>query len=401
MSNSSCPIIPSTGYALPLETYYNDPQFQVTPTYATTIAMERVFQWTYRWNQNTDIEDLLREDASRDDKTSYLIGIMWASFAILLFALLWLILLVCCKWWGPQRVGFFSARRLRPSRPDEPTEALEKRELMYKSQRHNDGGVPFQQNGIASGYDEMGKPIKKKSKTKKLVKGTIQAPKKLVKGTIRAPKKIYSSQKKKFQQTFNKTKKFARINSAGDIDLGDYLDEVEQAAASGDKASQATSPNSPSTQPKRSALDGISNENGSVLLMTQQDERLLRDYDVEIQKYYKVCDARNARMRRIRVTTAVSALGMVTAAVLFVVMGIPTLYESSQVTGEALQKLQQQTQQLQQAVTVLQARQQETSIATEKFILDVNGAYGCKTDFVGDDWIDDLAMRSESFLSEF
>jgi hypothetical protein len=228
---------------------------------------------------------------------------------------------------------------------------------------------PFNRTGLRLGMMKWGNPLKRKSqKRRNSSRAPFKRPKSWSRGLFERPRRY----------TAPKTKKFARINSAGDIDLGDYLDEVEQAAASGDKASQATSPNSPSTQPRGSILDAISNENGSVLLMTQQDERLLRDYDVEIQKYYEVCDARNTRMRRIRVTTAVSALGMVTAAVLFVVMGIPTLYESSQVTGDALQKLQQQTQQLQQAVTVLQARQQETSIATEKFILDVNGAYGCR-----------------------
>ncbi|KAG7372457.1 hypothetical protein IV203_018600 [Nitzschia inconspicua] len=361
LSNSSCPVVPPNGYALPLETYYNDPSYDIRPIYNTTVAMERIFRWIYRWNKNSDLPYILGGDATRDDEKSYLIGLLWASFALLLFALLWLLLLICFKWWGPKRVGFFSARRLRPPPPQEPTEALEKREQMYKSQKNAKGGVPFQHNGIALGFDEMGKPTKKKSKTKKFVKGTIRAPKKLVKSTIKAPGKLYNSQKKKFQQTFHKSKKFARINSAGEIDLTNYLNEETQTKSSSGIRS-VSSPNSP----------GNNQEGGPVLIMTQDDERAIRDYEVELERYYQICDARNTRLRRIRATTAVCAIGVVTAAVMFVIMGIPTLWESSKVTESAISMLQQRARVVQQAVLELQSTYQETSIAVEKFILDVN-----------------------------
>ena len=78
-------------------------------------------------------------------------------------------------------------------------------------------------------------------------------------------------------------------------------------------------------------------------------------------------------MRRIRVTVAVSALGMVIAAVLFVVMGMDSLLQSVDVTSNGIDLLQQQTQEVTTQLSSLQALQQETAAATDKFLDEVNG----------------------------
>ncbi|KAL3906870.1 MAG: hypothetical protein SGARI_003809, partial [Bacillariaceae sp.] len=368
-SSSGCPAldVPEEGFALPLQEYYDDYP-EISPVYRTTVSMERVYQWTYRWSKSADIaNNLLSPDATRDDKEDYLTGLLWASFAILIFALLWLIFLLFCKLLGPSRMGFLSARRLRPPRPAEPTEALEKRDYMYRQQKAK-GGVPFQHNGIASGFeaDSPKRNNAAKSVSKKIVKGTIKAPKKLVKGTIKAPKKLVKATKKQYQSN-RRRKKFARINSAGDIELDEYLREAgldelyddEGGAAS--RSTPQTSTESPPSPTKESVAD-------SAMLMTQEDERDIRDYEIELKQYYDICERRNTRMRRVRVTVAVSALGMVVAAVLFVVMGMDSLLQSVDVTANGIDLLQQQTQEVINQVSALQELQQETSVATDKFL---------------------------------
>ena len=107
--------------------------------------------------------------------------------------------------------------------------------------------------------------------------------------------------------------------------------------------------------------------------MTQEDERNIRDYEIELKQYYDICERRNTRMRRIRVTVAVSALGVVIAAVLFVVMGMDSLLQSVDVTSNGIDLLQQQTQEVMTQLSSLQALQQETAAATDKFLDEVNG----------------------------
>ncbi|KAL3919076.1 MAG: hypothetical protein SGILL_003939 [Bacillariaceae sp.] len=351
MSSSECPIVPSEGFALPLEELY--PAYpEISPTYATTVSMERVYQWTYRWNSSTDMANgLLSPDATRDDKEDYLVGLLWASFALLCFFLLWFIFLVFCKLWGPSTVGFLSARRLRPPRPEEPTEALEKKDYMYRQQQRK-GGVPFQHNGIASGFvpESPKKSSAAKSAKKMLVKGTIKAPKKLVKGTIKAPKKLVKATKKQYKSS-RKRKKFARINSAGDIELDEYLREAElndlYDEHEDDDNYASTSKTTPESSPDSPRQDGDSTIAGeSVLLMTQEDERKLADYEIELKQYYDICERRNTRMRRVRVTVAFCALGIVVAAVLFLVMGMDSLLQSANVTANGIDRLQQQAQEV-------------------------------------------------------
>jgi hypothetical protein len=356
------------------------------------VSTERVHQWTYRWKQNTDLTDLIRRPqlendttatSMEDQRSSYLNGILWTSLALLLIALLWFLLLVCCKWWGPRRVGFFSARRLRPPVPDEPTEALEKRRHQHKrtnkDNNSNDGGggLPCQYNGIATtatgataawGYDEMGLPrtSKKKKTTQGLVRGTIQAPRKLVQSTIQAPKSIYRLSKKhkrKLQQTFG-SKRFARINSAGDIDLGDFLQEDEQhhqQPGSTVLGSSTTTDASPPIQPS--------------LLLTQEDERALADYEPSLREYYQVCDARNTRIRRIRGTVAVCAVAVVITVVLFVIMAaVPLVTTSAKMTHSAIGQLQHQTTLLQDTMVQIETQQQQiTAAVTQQLWGNVNG----------------------------
>jgi hypothetical protein len=423
-----CPVVPSNGYALPLSDYYSynisdntttatstSSLYRLSPIYSTTVSIERVYQWTYRWNQNTDLTDLIRRRPPDDDidltattatslddqRLSYLIGILWTSLALLLIALLWLLLLVCCKWWGPHHVGFFSARRLRPPIPDEPTEALEKRKHQQKwsskkdhiSTSYNDigsgatgaagGGLPFQFNGIATtvsatnaawGYDEMGllrTKKKKKKKTPRLVRGTIKAPKILVQSTIQAPKKIYRLSKKhkrKFQQTFG-SKRFARINSAGEVDLGNFLHQGEQGQQ------LQLQPGSTLLGSSTTTTTDVSPPLSPNLLMTQEDERALADYETTLRNYYQVCDARNTRIRRIRATVAICAMATVTTVVLFVVMAaVPLVTISADTTHSAIAQLQQQTIQLQKAMTQIQTQQQQlTMTITQQLWESVNG----------------------------
>ena len=371
--------IPESGFALPLQEYYDDYP-EISPTYRTTVSMERVYQWTYRWNKSTDIaNNLLSKAATRDEKEDYLTGLLWASFAILIFFLLWLVFLLFCKLWGPSRIGFLSARRLRPPKPEEPTEALKKRDYMYRQQKSK-GGVPFQHNGIASGFDDSPKRNNAaRSVSKKIVKGTIKAPKKLVKGTIKAPKKLVKATKKQYQSN-RRRKKFARINSAGDIELDEYLreaglDELYDDDDNYGSASRNTRQTSTSTPPSPTTRENFENStvSESAMLMTQEDERNIRDYEIELKQYYDICERRNTRMRRVRVTVAASALGMVVAAVLFVVMGMDSLLQSVNVTANGIDLLQQQTQEVINQVSALQELQQETAVATDKFLDQVDG----------------------------
>jgi hypothetical protein len=268
-------------------------------------------------------------------------------------------------------VGFLSARRLRPPKPEEPTEALEKRDYMYR-QQHRKGGVPFQHNGVASGF-EPASPKKSnaaKSATKILVKGTIKAPKKLVKGTITAPKKLVKATKKQYQSN-RKRKKFARINSAGDIELDEYLREAGLDEMYND-GTPKTSTDSP-LSPIREGAENSTIAGESAMLMTQEDERNIRDYEIELKQYYDICERRNTRMRRVRVTVAASALGMIVAAVLFVVMGMESLLQSVKVTAKGIDRLQQQTQEVSNQVQALQELQEETATATEKFLDQISG----------------------------
>ena len=168
------------------------------------------------------------------------------------------------------------------------------------------------------------------------------------------------------------------MNSSHEMELDDKCEAGEDCSANvkGDGTSTLeTYPNSPSTasnQKRRRSKDDHSSV-GSVLIMTQEDEKAIADYERELKEYYTICEYRNARLRRIRVTVALCAIGIVISAVLFVVMGSESLLKSVRFTGDGIHKAIEQSQLVIDSLKNLKEEQQVASNATEKFISEVNG----------------------------
>lgn len=333
----------------------------VRPPYTTSVVLERLekvlnVQRFYN-TSNTDVSVLFDDDATRSDQQEYLVGLLWSSFALLILGILWLMLLTLCKLWGPSRVGFCSARRLKPPRPDEPTEALEKKEAIEEEQRRRriaraSGGVPFQHNGKASGFDDA---PQSPSTSSRVASSIVSAPKKIVKGTIKAPKKVLSKarkQKRKLEQQFSKTKKFERFPS-GD----DFSDDDDRAIGNkdNDRSGEYT-------------IDDEDDNDGSVLLLTQQDEREIADYEVAVLAYYKLCERRNARMRRIRAMASMCCACIFVASVLFVVFGTQSLTKATSTMLDGIDQIQDATSRISAQIKEWVALQDQTSQATAKFL---------------------------------
>eukprot|EP00529_Nitzschia_sp_RCC80_P009383 CAMPEP_0113462176 /NCGR_PEP_ID=MMETSP0014_2-20120614/11941_1 /TAXON_ID=2857 /ORGANISM="Nitzschia sp." /LENGTH=775 /DNA_ID=CAMNT_0000353999 /DNA_START=165 /DNA_END=2492 /DNA_ORIENTATION=+ /assembly_acc=CAM_ASM_000159 len=364
-SSSSFPICTVVESALS-----SDETFTRT-SYGTSVVLERLEKLStiqrFQNTSNTDISVLFDAEATRSDQEDYLVGLLWSSFAILIFGLLWLMMLTFCKLWGPSRVGFCSARRLKPPRPDEPTEALEKKETIEEQQRRRDerrsGGVAFQHNGRASGYDDA--PLSPSS-TNRMASSIVKAPKKIVKGTIKAPKRVLSrarKQKRKIEQKFSKTKKFEKFQS-GD-DFPEYEDE--DYAISG-ASSHHNDIRIRDTDRNDGDDDDDDDDEVSVMLLTQEDEREIADYEVAVLAYYKICEKRNTRMRRIRAMASICCACIIVAAVLFVVYGTRSLTNTTTIMIDGINRIEAATSKISDQVDDWIVLQDQTTQATAKFL---------------------------------
>ena len=378
MSSSSFPIctVVESDLSSTSSSDNDDGTFTRTP-YETSVVLERLEKLStfqrFQNMSNTDISVLFDAEASRSDQEDYLVGLLWSSFAILMIGLLWFMVLSLCKLWGPSRVGFCAARRLRPPRPDEPTEALEKKEMIEEQQRRRDGrrasgSIPFQHNGRASGYDDA--PLSPSS-TNRMAKSIVKAPKKIVKGTIKAPKKVLSKarkQKRKIEQKFSKTKKFEKFQSGDDFpedEDEDYAIAVASNHQSNDVRNMRD--HSMDRDDDGGNGDGDSDE-VSVLLLTQEDEREIADYEVAVLAYYKTCEKRNTRMRRIRAMASICCACIIVAAVLFVVYGTRSLTNTTTIMIDGIDRIEAATSKISDQVDDWIVLQDQTVQATTKFL---------------------------------
>lgn len=376
--------------------------------FRTTVAMERIHSLSrFRFGHSSDILLLLDNESTRSEQNDYLVGLMWSSFALLMLFLLWLLLLLSLRWLGPDRVGLFSAVRSKLKRPEAlPRTTLEKKKACIETEKHQHRGstVPFQSNGVVSSgvcCNEEAVSITSSSAgataatslgRSSITTAPTKAAKKIVRETIKAPKRIISKarkSKRKLEEKFDRTKKFDRLRSNGDVSAGgpddlDFGDE-EQGDVNGDfdddendnnsdgDADVAVDRQSPGSEERRTQ-DGSSD-----LLWTQQDERQIADYEEQLKVYYRTCDVRNARMRRVRVAVAICALGVIISAVLFVVMGMDSLTQS---VGRSKEGIDQLTSIAQETIVVVQdvtEKEEVASQSTQKFLESLNGRYSCST----------------------
>lgn len=383
--------------------------FVAVPSFSpfrTTVAMERIHSLSsYRFGHSSDILLLLDNESTRSEQNDYLVGLMWSSFALMMFFLLWLLLLLSLRWLGPDRVGLFSAVRSKLKRPEAlPRDTLEKKKACIERQQQHQhrSTVPFQSNGVVSSgcCNEEAASITSSAATASGRSSIItaaavvptKAAKKIVRETIKAPKRIISKarkSKRRLEEKFDRTKKFDRLRSNGDVsaggpddldfgdeeqgdDNGDFDDDEHDNNSDGD-ADVAVDRQSPGSEERRTQ-DGSRD-----LLWTQQDERQIADYEEQLKVYYRTCDVRNARMRRVRVAVAVCALGVIISAVLFVVMGMDSLTQS---VGRSKEGIDQLTSIAQETIVVVQdvtEKEEVASQSTQKFLESLNGRYSCST----------------------
>ena len=324
--------------------------------FETTLTVERMHAVTPRFGHSRDFSLLI--EGSNDEQKDYLKGLLAASMAVFCLFVLWTLLLLVFKCFGPSKVGLFSA--LRPALPEKPSKpAIKKPKTKHK--------IPFQHNGIASGYDSPKSSPGKIKKTLKVTKAIAAAP-------IKAPKLAINKArqtKRSIEQNMDRRNKFERMGSDEDLDEHFAKDQAEQAPASpgsyGYSLGQSTVPTTPGTTDQADGLGA-------------SESKQLEDYNVVISKYEKELDdyryqmqRHNTRIYRVRIMVGFSCLAIIITAVLFTVMGMDELDQSVQDTKAGLGQIANVANDAIDLIQTYQQRQQMSRNSTEKFLLQVNG----------------------------
>jgi hypothetical protein len=341
--------------------------------FQTTLAIENMHSRTPRFRHSSDINLLI--EGNRYEQADYLTGLLAASVGFFLFFLLWMCCLVFCKCLGPQRVGFLSAKRQLPSKPEKPK--------CLKQQQKARKKMPFQHNGIAAGYED---PNPKRSP----VKALVRPPTKLINKARETKRKLEHNQELR--------SKYSKMKSSGDMELEDIIEGSQEdqtsaprspgssvnqsgsifmdASTGGDSQSQQetypTTPGPPTTSPEQPPP--------KVQFLTDDDRKAIAAYEHDFADYRRTRQKLDTRIRRVRVGVGFCAIGIVISSVLFTVMAMDGLSQSVTSAKDGLKQISKVATDTITILNIFQERQQLAQESTQKFILQVNGTYSV---FVG------------------
>jgi hypothetical protein len=294
--------------------------------YERNLAVDRMHNFP-RFGHGKDIQLLI--EGNNAQQADYLAGLLWGSLTVFLLFALWVTLLISCSCAGPRRVGFFSGKQERLKKPTTPDCLKEKR-----------NSTSMESNGVATGGNDD------EHQTGAQIRDVISKanPAKLITAA--------REKKRKIEARFDKRNQFSMLSSMVDVN------EIKE---DGD------------TEQENSVDDGqpISER---TLQKKQEDEnkRTIEAYNEELKQYRRRCHAREQRLYRIRVGGGFCCLGIVLSSVLFMVMSMEDLTQSTQSFRDGIDQMKIVTQLTINTALNLQDRQLATKSSSLKLIQDMN-----------------------------
>jgi hypothetical protein len=301
------------------------------PAFRANLAIHYFHNLPFRFGHDRDISQWIQgTDTAKKD---YLNELLATSIAIFCIFLCWMIMLWVFKCLGPSKVGFLSARRLLPIKPPKP-------EVVRIQERK---AIPLQVNGVTT--DRLVSPGRNKS----LLKPVVDAPMMVA----RVPTRIASKarEKKREMERRNQFQKFQDISDEKDENEDQYNDENDQQAQ--DYTLRI---------PKKTGV------------LTDDDHKIIREYEQARKQYQQEVYKSRDRIRRIRITAGFCACGALISAVMFTVMAERHLIQSFQKFGDGLGKANAFIDDTLKVADLYLTRQTSAQDSMRKFLLQIDGA---------------------------
>lgn len=346
------------------------------PPFRVNFAVENVHTLAPRFGHARDINLLIIQEGGggggnnmtpsssssnkADQQQDYLTGLLASSFAIFCLFVVWTTMLWTFKCLGPTKVGFLSARRTLPVKPDKP-EAVSRQERIRK--KH-----PFQHNGEASGYYGNGSTSAKKGGTPGAGTITTKNILKPVVGVAKAPITVVSKARQK-KREIERRNQFSRMNSGiGDDDIMDEdIAGEEQEQEEQEQEQAAIEEEVENDDSKEQARPRASSE-----VLSDTDRKIIRQYEEDWKAYEQQIYRGQDRIRRIRLGAGFCAICILISALMFTIMTQDSFTTSLEMFDSGLQQVNTN---IDQALTIsanYAERQANARDSTRKFLLQIN-----------------------------
>jgi hypothetical protein len=328
------------------------------PPFQVNAAIENMHTRSPRFGHANDINLLIRQDSSTAEKQDYLTGLLAGSFAVFCLFCVWMIGLCFLKCLGPSRVGFFSARRNLPVKPDKP-EAVHRQERIRKLH-------PFQHNGeaangggqVSSDNDGGGGGV-----AKMILKPVV--------GVAKAPITMVSKARER-KRDLERRSQFSRMNS-GEIDH-DGMDHQDETMEVLEEETLANGSSAFLTDSKEQAPPQDATRSSSEVL-TEEDRKIIREYEQEWKYYEQLIHRGQDRIRRIRIGAGFCACGILISAILFTIMTQDSFTTSLEIFDSGLGQVNIIIDEVLMTSGNFAERQANARDSTRKLLLQINGTY--------------------------